>query len=202
MTLSIAASILYLSHLLPGNVVWKALSVSPLALLAWLRRERLLALALALGSLGDVLLDLDPTLFVAGLGAFLAGHLVYTTLWVRSWPRPLRLPWTPIAVLLVSVVGLCAWLIPSLGGMAVPVVFYMLAITAMVASAMLTGLPWVVAGAVLFLISDSLLGIHKFRTAVPYRDFLVWTTYYLGQVAIALGYLMHKPGESGAERGP
>lgn len=196
MTLSIAASILYLSHMLPGNLVLKGLSVSPLALLAWQRRERLLALALGLGSLGDVLLDLSPALFVAGLGAFLAGHLVYTTLWVRNWPRPLRPQWALIAGLLAAVGALCAWLIPSLGNMAVPVVLYMLAITAMVAAAILTRMRWVAFGAVLFLVSDSLLGVHKFRTPVPFRDLLVWTTYYLGQLAIALGYLVDKPQES------
>lgn len=204
-TVSLAASAAYfsgqLTHPLPGSVVWKGLAVSPLAVLAWLRCERLLALALALGSLGDVLLDLDPSLFVPGLGAFLAGHVVYTVLWVRNWPRPLRVRWIPLAVLALFTGALCAWLIPSLGAMAVPVVFYMLAITAMVAAAILTPFRWVAIGAALFLLSDALLGIHKFRAPVPYRDFLVWTTYYLGQVAIAQGYLMHKPGESSANAG-
>jgi hypothetical protein len=44
-------------------------------------------------------------------------------------------------------------------------------------------------GAVLFLISDSLLAIHKFKAPMPLRDYLVWSTYYLGQCGIALGYL-------------
>ena len=39
------------------------------------------------------------------------------------------------------------------------------------------------------MISDSLLAIHKFKEPVPLRDYLVWTTYYLGQCGIALGYL-------------
>ena len=89
----------------------------------------------------------------------------------------MRPQWTPLAVLLACAVT-CAWLIPTLGGMAVPVVFYMLAITTMVAAAILTRLPWAAAG------------------PVPFRDILVWTTYYLGQLAIALVYLMDKPGES------
>ena len=170
--LSLAASIAYL---LGHGVVWKGLAISPLALLAFLLRQRLLALALALGSLGDVLLDLSPSLFVAGLGAFLVGHVVYTALWVRNWPRPLRVRERvlPLGLLLVAVAALCAWLIPALGGMTVPVIFYMLAITAMAASAILTGIPLVALGAVLFVISDSLIGVNRFRMPVPYRDFLV-----------------------------
>src|ERR1039457_4679552 len=49
--------------------------------------------------------------------------------------------------------------------------------------------PWVAVGAILFLISDSLLAVNKFKTPVPYRDFLVWSTYYAGQYGIAVGFL-------------
>ena len=175
LALSLVSSAAYL--VAPG-VAWKGLAVSPLALLVFLLRQRLLALALALGSLGDVLLDLSPGLFVAGLSAFLVGHLVYTALWIRNWPRPLplRTRAAPLGLLFLCVAALCAWLIPALGGMAVPVVFYMMAITVMAAGAIITGYGWVALGAVLFVISDSLIGIHKFRMPIPYRDFLVWTT--------------------------
>jgi hypothetical protein len=49
LTLSLSASALYLWQ---GGVVWKGLSVSPLALLALLRRERLLAAARVHPALG------------------------------------------------------------------------------------------------------------------------------------------------------
>jgi uncharacterized membrane protein YhhN len=52
--------------------------------------------------------------------------------------------------------------------------------------------PWVAVGAILFLISDSLLAVNKFKTPVPYRDFLVWSTYYAGQYGIAIGFLAAK----------
>lgn len=191
LALSVVSSVIYL--VTPG-VVWKGLAVAPLALVAFLFRQRLLGLALALGSLGDVLLDLSPSLFVAGLSAFLVGHIVYTVLCVRNWPRPLplRSRALPLATLLLCMGALCAWLIPALGSMAVPVMFYMLAISAMASAAILTGYGWVALGAVLFVISDSLIGVGKFRAAVPYRDFLVWTTYYVAQLLIALGYLRAK----------
>ena len=61
------------------------------------------------------------------------------------------------------------------------------AITAMVLAAILARFsnPWVAVGAILFLISDSLLAVNKFKTPVPFRDVLVWTTYYVGQFLIA-----------------
>jgi len=46
---------------------------------------------------------------------------------------------------------------------------------------------WVAIGAVLFLGSDSILALRKFRLPVPYASFLIWTTYYVGQLAITLG---------------
>jgi hypothetical protein len=33
------------------------------------------------------------------------------------------------------------------------------------------------------------LAVNKFKAPVPYRDVLVWTTYYVGQFAIANGFL-------------
>jgi uncharacterized membrane protein YhhN len=96
-----------------------------------------------------------------------------------------------VVVILVYSATLSSWIVPSVGALAVPVVLYICALTAMVCMAILARFrqPWVAVGAILFLISDSLLAVHKFKTAVPLRDVLVWSTYYLGQCGIALGYL-------------
>ena len=59
---------------------------------------------------------------------------------------------------------------------------------------------WVLAGAVLFLISDSLLGAGRFKTQIPLRGFLVWTTYYAGQCAITLGVLSEPAARVAAAR--
>jgi len=179
----------------PGSFIVKGLSVGPLALLAFVAGSPVLGSALALSTLGDILLDLDPQrLFVFGLGSFLGAHLVYIFLFVRNRNRTITLgaPRVLLAVLvLLYSVSVSAWLLPSLGGLIVPVAIYMCAITAMVVSAILARFqnPWIVMGAILFLISDSLLAVNKFKTPVPYRDFLVWSTYYAGQYAIATGYL-------------
>src|ERR1017187_3035521 len=143
---------------------------------------------------GDVLLALDPRLFAFGLGAFLLAHLTYIRLFARNRTAGIRLdPPRLAAVLLILVYSatLSVWIVPSVGELAVPVVLYICALTTMVCTAILARFQqrWVAVGAILFLISDSLLAIHKFKTPVPLRDYLVWSTYYLGQCGIALGYL-------------
>ena len=159
------------------------------------RRDALvLGLGLAFSTAGDVLLDLDPGLFVFGLGAFLLAHVTYISLFVRNRAPGVRLDPGRLAAVVAVVAAsatLSAWIVPSVGELAVPVVVYIFAITAMVVAAILARFSrwWVAAGAVLFLISDSLLAINRFKTPVPLRDVLVWSTYYLGQCGIAVGYL-------------
>ena len=38
--------------------------------------------------------------------------------------------------------------------------------------------------------SDSIIALDKFRGPIPYRGIIVWTTYYAGQVLMALPLLM------------
>ena len=47
----------------------------------------------------------------------------------------------------------------------------------------------------LFLISDSILAINKFKSPLPLRGYLVWATYYLAQYGIAIGFLREKLGK-------
>jgi hypothetical protein len=60
----------------------------------------------------------------------------------------------------------------------------------MTVSATLAGFarPFVLLGALLFLISDSLLAAG-FKLRAPLEAFLIWPTYYVGQYAIAMGVL-------------
>jgi len=201
--LSAAASAVYLLTVrwqpFPGNALVKGCAVGGLALLALQSREvrrdaGVLALGLAFSTAGDVLLDLDPRLFAFGLGAFLLAHLTYICLFGRNRTVGIRLDPPHLAgvlLILIYSVTLCVWIVPSVGELAVPLVLYIFALTTMVSTAIMARFRqrWVAVGAILFLISDSLLAIHKFKTPVPLRDYLVWITYYLGQCGIALGYL-------------
>lgn len=185
-----------------GPVI-KGLSIAVLAALPWIsrqmgdhRRAGLLSVALLASSAGDVLLDVDPErLFVPGLCAFLAAHLIYTVLFATNrscWqrietPRRFLLIAVPVYVFLVSV-----WLVPDTGPLKIPVTIYIFAITAMTTTALGSRFAWrVAAGAVLFLASDSLLAIAKFHGPFPARDYLVWTTYYAAQYLIVTGVVQN-----------
>ena len=182
-------------HPFPGSVVIKGLSIVTLAALAWMSSSRMLWLALVASAVGDVLLDLDPLrLFIPGLCAFLAAHLVYAALFASRWPAPLRIPLPRLIsflVILAYAAGFALWLAPNLREMTVPVTLYICVITMMVIAAVGARLPlYVPIGALLFLTSDSLLAIVKFNKAsLPLRDYLVWGTYYAAQYFITAGVL-------------
>ena len=198
--ISLAAGISYLItgpwQPFAGSVWLKAMAMAPLAALAFAlapkhgRPLAYLGIALALSCAGDVLLDEDPSVFTFGLAAFLLAHIEYATL-MAAFP-PASVPDNAAAIggradRDRTAVALGSWLAPGLGPLAAPVALYMFAITTMVVSATVSRFPsGVFLGAVLFFVSDSVLALDKFKTHVPGRDWIVWSTYYFGQLLIAL----------------
>ena len=187
----------------PDSVLLKVLSVATLAALAFRApapSNGILGTALAFSSLGDALLDLGPNrFFIWGLLAFLLAHLVYILLFVRNrdWsmkPKQWRLSLV-IAVWSCNIL-LLLWMAPGLGALTGPVIVYACVITMMVTSAIVArfSTSWVWVGAILFLISDSILAVNKFKSSVPMAGYLIWATYYLAQYGIAIGFLQEKLG--------
>lgn len=186
----------------PGRPLLKAIGIGAMAVMTlrearrngWPAGRVLLGAALTFSCLGDILLALRiERSFLYGLSAFLVAHIIYIALFTRSWRRPLRpgagrLAATA-AVLIFSIL-FAGWLSSSLGGLALPVTIYICAITLMVVSSLWAGFSTqqVALGAVLFMISDSIIAIEKFKMDVPWSDYLIWATYYLGQYGIAFGY--------------
>jgi len=80
-------------------------------------------------------------------------------------------------------------LFPHLGDMLIPVAAYLFIIFAMGISAALGAAnhTLVIAGAGLFILSDSLIAINQFLTPVPLSDLLIMITYYLAQLFITFG---------------
>jgi len=196
-----------------GSAALKGLAVAPLAVMAFrvLRKaerssldSHILASALALSCVGDVLLQLSfRRYFFHALGAFLLAHIAYVLLFTRNWPRPLRPSLAQVAFVVLVLaydVMMFAWLSSALGRLLVPGLVYASALTAMTVSAILAGFPrplvWI--GALLFLISDSLLATG-FKVRIPLAAFLIWPTYYLGQYGITIGFLGEK---ASADRAP
>jgi uncharacterized membrane protein YhhN len=206
LALSLACSLIYLATLgwqpYQGSVVIKALSIAPLAILAFRVLKTfdglILSLALVFSSIGDVFLGLHrEDFFIFGLLAFLIAHLFYIGLFLRNLPRPLRLGGEQkiiLAGILIFSLAMTAWLWPGFGGMKIPALIYLCAIALMCASATLMKLSrgMVLLGAILFLLSDSLIAANKFRMAIPYSHYAIWATYYAGQCCIALGFIREK----------
>ncbi|MEB2314423.1 MAG: lysoplasmalogenase [Sorangiineae bacterium] len=150
------------------------------------RYGRLVVLALALCWLGDVLLiPAARAAFLAGLGSFLAGHVVLGWAFVErgvAWP----LAALALAALSLPSLALWRWLSPHLDrGMRGPVVAYLVVIVAMVSAAAATRAPLVVFGAVAFLVSD--LAVARDRFVAPGFVNRAWglPLYYAAVLALA-----------------
>lgn len=204
--LSLAAAVLYLAvRARPPSLrrtLVKTGSTALLALLAFTEGgPALLVAALALSAAGDAFLAQDgEKAFLAGLASFLAAHIAYVPLFLSAGggleilaAEPWRAGLAALAV--VAAAALMRRLLPAAGpGMRVPVALYAAAILAMLLAAATVPSPVIVAGAALFVVSDSLLATERFLLAAdsPGRrpvGAAVWVTYYLAQAAIALGFL-------------
>jgi uncharacterized membrane protein YhhN len=184
----------------PLNATIKGLAVSPLAAIAYgLLRDRngkLLCTALVFSSFGDIFLALrNGNYFVFGLLSFLIAHLFFITLWLRHWPKPLRANSSQKLTVAASSLFLSVmlwWMLP-IPGLSVPVAIYMCVLTTMVMTAALADFKtsWIVIGAILFLLSDTIIALSTFKDVVGGRvaGFLIWSTYYLAQYLIAVGFL-------------
>lgn len=155
----------------------------------------LLFIGLALSWLGDVTLNVS---LAAGLGFFLAAHLVYIAMFQLAFPgrRPSR--WAVLAVpwflALVILVG------PVLGGMLAPVVLYS-AILGLMAVWASRGTATTSVGAILFVVSDTVLAFRTFTTRLQTNVWrpMVMATYLAAQALISVGILRaRKPAGSAA----
>jgi uncharacterized membrane protein YhhN len=94
-----------------------------------------------------------------------------------------------LAVIPTFAVVYSAVLWPNLGALAVPVVLYIAAIVVMAMLSLRVPAISVPRGAVLYMISDSLISLGKFLWHAPWVAALVWITYALAQLMITRGML-------------
>lgn len=174
----------------PGalHIVWKGAGVALLAAWAALNaRSRdgwLIAAVLALGALGDVLLEAVG--LTVGAVAFLAGHLVAVVLYLANRRAATSGSQRLLALVLLVGTPVISWLLTRDAGVAL----YAAGLGAMAAAAWVSRFPRyrVGLGAVLFVISDLLI----FARLEPLVDsalpgLLIWPTYFAGQALIAWG---------------
>jgi len=128
--------------------------------------------------------------FLMGLGCFLLAHVAYLVLISRE----LRVRRVPRGALAYGVwwLAFVAILAPHAGVLLVPIAVYGLVLGA-VAVVALAANRFVAVGAAVFLVSDSLLGLHMFLPGFEFWqiDVLIMVTYLGGQGLIAWGALEH-----------
>lgn len=148
-------------------------------------------IALVLAFLGDLFLMWEGQMFfVFGLSSFLVMQLLYS--WVFLQDRVLLTRQDLIGALVIIILGgLLVWqIVPNVKGVLVfPVIIYSLSIMAMVLSALFrrkTGNLYIgiLAGACLFLVSDSFLAYNMFVKSIADGDLLVMGTYMAAQYLI------------------
>ena len=156
------------------------------------KEKNLMLMALFFSLLGDVFLMIrGANLFVFGLGSFLIAHIAYIFLFSIDAKAHLlkRLPFMAFSLIMLY------FLKPVLPqAMVLPVFTYTIVITIMGIRAAerqtdFASYKWVLIGAVLFMISDSLIALNKFLMPLPLSTFWVMTTYGLAQYLIVAGYL-------------
>lgn len=174
------------------SLTWKGLGVSLLALYAALtakgRDGWLIALVMAFGALGDVLLGAIS--LTVGALAFLAGHLVAIFLYWSNRRPSLTASQRLFAVVLVPATVAIAFLLPSDRAMAPGIALYSLGLSVMAAMAWSSRFPRLLVGlgAVMFLASDLFIFACEGPLAgQAWVGFAVWGLYYFGQLMICLG---------------
>jgi uncharacterized membrane protein YhhN len=139
---------------------------------------------------GDILLMLPFDLFVFGLISFLIAQLIY--IYAFTQEHPCRLAWLPTTLAVAYGVGVYLILAPGLEDMSIPVAVYILVILVMGYTAWnqwhQTRSRWAFLafiGALVFILSDSLLAFNKFYQPFLAARGLTLTTYFTAQWLIA-----------------
>ena len=191
------------AHYLEDRQHWQVYAFKPLATLLILALalslsparpdyQWAIAAGLVLSTAGDVFLMLPRDRFVAGLASFLLAHLCYLRAFSIEVPFGAGLLlWLPFIAAGGMVVAL-VWpgLKPALRG---PVVVYVIVIAAMAGQA--TG-RWYVSGSMvalaaavgagLFVVSDAVLAIDRFRWPFRAARAVTLSTYWAAQLLIAI----------------
>jgi uncharacterized membrane protein YhhN len=191
---AVALTYLVLPRPYTGDVALKTSMCVLLAIAALRGNLKLFALALLFSAAGDAFLAYDgERLFVPGLASFLATHVLYAVVFVLA-TKGAATPMTTarrvmLAVIPTFAVAYSVVLWPNLGALAIPVVLYIAAIVVMAMLSLRVRAIEVPLGAVLFMVSDSLISLEKFLWQAAWIGPLVWITYALAQLLITRGML-------------
>lgn len=172
-------------------MAWKGAGVALLAVYALARHggsdSRQIAAVMALGALGDVLIEL---VLEWGAIAFLAGHLIAIALYWRHRRHRLELSQRLAALALALLIPVISFLLPLDRTAAPGIALYATGLGLMTAAAWTSSFSRyrVGIGVVLFAVSDLLIFARLGPLAQsPVPGLLIWPLYYFGQFLICTG---------------
>lgn len=156
-------------------------------------RRAWFVVALLFSLAGDVFLMLPGDRFVAGLTSFLVAQIAYVVGFAQDGGSAADYA---VGVAIVAVVGgliglrlARAMRRSGSGSLIAPVLAYLGAIGAMVASAIASGNAWAISGAVLFFVSDALIAETRFVAHRKGAGAAIMITYHLAQAGLVLSLL-------------
>jgi len=206
LTLEIATS--SIESLANLNYIAKPLLLISLIFFFWKKSShldhklrRMIFFALGFSLLGDILLmfvNQSANFFIGGLIAFLIAHIFYVLVFLKQRNRS-KNPFLFIGFVLLYGMLLFYFLKDGLGDMLLPVILYMVIILSMASTAFLrqgyvvkNSFVLVFIGAILFMISDSILALNKFYQPLAFTNFSIIFTYAFAQLFIVFGLLKQR----------
>ncbi|NDH48538.1 MAG: lysoplasmalogenase, partial [Acidimicrobiia bacterium] len=143
--------------------------------------------------LGDVFLMLPKNLFVPGLASFAVAQVMFTISFATGDTSAAR--WIVAAIVAIPVALVLAKRFVGAirrsghSELVVPVSVYVVVITTMAVAAVASGSVVAVAGATIFMVSDSLIAETRFVKARPWHSVGIMVTYHLALAGLTLGLL-------------
>lgn len=170
-----------------------------------IKSNRLLLLGLLFSLGGDILLlfqENNTLYFIFGLVSFLTAHVFYILTFRALYPQKTSISlFNSIGGGLTTLVfigysGMFYYILyDRLGELKIPVLIYVLVILRMLLGAAVilfsplknNGKLYLFIGAMIFVVSDSILAVNKFHTPVIHSGVLIMLTYYVAQFCIVRG---------------
>ncbi len=164
-------------------------------------RILILCAALLFSWLGDISLIYksgDTSFFMIGIGLFLVAQILYIiTLRKSSYQKPL--PSIPQTIPFLLYAGLLFYLLLPADDFTIPIIVYgsvivMMAITARGREGNTSQNSFHLAlfGSFFFILSDSFMAYHSFKSEIPYAGVWVMLTYWTAQLLLTEGILKHE----------
>ncbi|MGC4234827.1 MAG: lysoplasmalogenase [Niabella sp.] len=163
--------------------------------------------ALVFSIAGDTLLMFandNELFFMLGLVAFLIAHIFYIVCFHKIRTKEgIAGKWYAAIIVAVYYFLIINFLLPHLGGLKYAVIIYGLVISFMLLIAMhLYDLKdnliarYILSGAILFVVSDSVLAINKFYRPYPWGGWAIMITYALAQWLLVKGCVRYVSGKA------